>query len=76
MVRFTHIQDDKAQMVDITAKGEVSREARATGRIYLRPGTLAGDKGRDSCQGKCTCHSKGCSNAGGERDAAAHPHVS
>ncbi len=40
MVRFTHIQDDKVQMVDITAKGEVSREARATGKIYLRPETL------------------------------------
>lgn len=40
MVQFTHIQNDKAQMVDITAKGEVSREARATGRIYLRPATL------------------------------------
>jgi cyclic pyranopterin phosphate synthase len=40
MVRFTHIQEDKVQMVDITAKEEVSREARATGRIYLRPDTL------------------------------------
>ncbi len=40
MVQFTHIQNDKAQMVDITAKGEVSREARASGSIYLRPATL------------------------------------
>jgi len=41
MVEFTHIQDDKAQMVDISGKGDVVREAVATGKIYLRPDTLA-----------------------------------
>ena len=41
MVEFTHIVDGKAQMVDISAKSDVVREAVATGRIYLRPATLA-----------------------------------
>ncbi len=40
MVEFTHIQDDKAQMVDISGKGDVTREAIAAGKIYLRPETL------------------------------------
>jgi cyclic pyranopterin monophosphate synthase len=41
MVEFTHIQNDRAQMVDISAKGNVVREAVASGKIYLRPETLA-----------------------------------
>ena len=41
MVEFTHISDGRAQMVDISAKKDVVREAVATGRIYLRPATLA-----------------------------------
>jgi cyclic pyranopterin monophosphate synthase len=41
MVEFTHISDGRAQMVDISAKSDVVREAVATGRIYLRPATLA-----------------------------------
>lgn len=40
MVEFSHISDSRAQMVDITAKGEVTREATAKGRIYLRKETL------------------------------------
>jgi cyclic pyranopterin phosphate synthase len=40
MVEFSHIQDDQARMVDVTGKDEITREATATGRIYLRPGTL------------------------------------
>ncbi len=41
MVEFTHIADGRAQMVDITGKADVVREAVAAGRIYLRPATLA-----------------------------------
>ncbi len=41
MVEFTHIQNDRAQMVDISAKGDVVREAIASGKIFLRPETLA-----------------------------------
>lgn len=41
MTEFTHIEDDRARMVDITGKAEVSREAVASGRIRLRPETIA-----------------------------------
>ena len=41
MVEFSHISDGRAQMVDISAKGDVVREATASGRIFLRPETLA-----------------------------------
>jgi len=40
MVEFTHISDDKVQMVDIGDKAGVSREAVAAGKIELRPETL------------------------------------
>jgi len=40
MVEFTHIQNDRAQMVDISAKRDVIREAVATGKIFLRMETL------------------------------------
>jgi cyclic pyranopterin monophosphate synthase len=40
MVEFSHITDSRAEMVDITAKAEVTREATAKGRIYLRKETL------------------------------------
>jgi cyclic pyranopterin monophosphate synthase len=41
MVKFTHIENDRAQMVDISGKGDVTREAVAAGKIFLRPETLA-----------------------------------
>jgi len=37
---FTHLDDDRARMVDVSAKGEVYRKAVATGSITLRPDTL------------------------------------
>ncbi|MFA5003564.1 MAG: cyclic pyranopterin monophosphate synthase MoaC [Methanolinea sp.] len=40
MTEFTHISNDRARMVDIGGKGEVYREALASGRILLRPETL------------------------------------
>ncbi|MEN6444054.1 MAG: cyclic pyranopterin monophosphate synthase MoaC [Methanoregula sp.] len=40
MVEFTHIADDRAQMVDISSKADVVREAVAAGKIFLRPETL------------------------------------
>jgi cyclic pyranopterin phosphate synthase len=40
MDEFSHIQNDRAQMVDVTSKTEVAREAVASGRIYLRDETL------------------------------------
>ncbi|MCQ8894307.1 MAG: cyclic pyranopterin monophosphate synthase MoaC [Methanolinea sp.] len=41
MTEFSHITDDRARMVDISGKGEVYREATASGRIVLRRETLA-----------------------------------
>ena len=41
MVEFSHIRNEKAQMVDISEKNEVIRKAVAAGKIYLRPETLA-----------------------------------
>jgi cyclic pyranopterin phosphate synthase len=38
---FTHLDDDRARMVDVSSKGEVYRKAIATGTINLRPDTLA-----------------------------------
>jgi len=40
MPDFTHIEDNRARMVDISGKGDVAREATAEGKIYLRPETL------------------------------------
>ena len=41
MVEFTHIQNDRAQMVDISGKADVIREATATGKIFLKEETLS-----------------------------------
>ena len=38
MVEFTHIQNERAQMVDISAKDDVIREAVAVGKIFLQTG--------------------------------------
>ncbi|HMK16483.1 MAG TPA: cyclic pyranopterin monophosphate synthase MoaC, partial [Methanomicrobiales archaeon] len=40
MPEFTHLKGDRVQMVDITGKEEVAREAVAEGRIRLREATL------------------------------------
>ncbi|HTY15307.1 MAG TPA: cyclic pyranopterin monophosphate synthase MoaC [Methanoregulaceae archaeon] len=40
MTEFSHIRDSHAEMVDITGKEDVNREAVARGRIYLRGDTL------------------------------------
>jgi cyclic pyranopterin phosphate synthase len=40
MAEFTHIKGDRVQMVDISGKGDVVREAVAEGRIRLRETTL------------------------------------
>jgi cyclic pyranopterin phosphate synthase len=41
MVEFTHIQNERAQMVDISGKADVVREATASGKIFLKGETLA-----------------------------------
>ncbi len=39
-MRFSHIEGDKARMVDISNKEEVSRCAKASGEIQLKPETI------------------------------------
>lgn len=51
MVEFTHIEDDHVLMVDVTEKADVSREAIAEGRIYLRPETLDAIRNGTSVKG-------------------------
>ena len=51
MVKFTHIQNDRAQMVDISGKGDVIREATAAGKIFLRPETLKAIRGGNVVKG-------------------------
>ena len=40
MAEFTHVKGDRVQMVDVSGKDEVVREAVAEGRIRLRKDTL------------------------------------
>ena len=40
MTEFTHIVEDRVHMVDVSAKGEMYREAVASGTIILRRETL------------------------------------
>jgi len=40
MTKFTHMKGDRVQMVNISGKEEVAREAVAEGNIRLREGTL------------------------------------
>jgi cyclic pyranopterin phosphate synthase len=40
MVEFSHIQNERAHMVDISAKNDVVREAAAAGKIFLKPETM------------------------------------
>jgi len=51
MVEFSHIAHDKAEMVDISGKREVTREAVAVGRIVLRPETLEAIRGGSVVKG-------------------------
>ncbi|MCZ7385402.1 MAG: cyclic pyranopterin monophosphate synthase MoaC [Candidatus Methanoperedens sp.] len=43
---FSHIQDDRAKMVDISDKKEVKRRAVAAGEIQLKPTTIEAVKNK------------------------------
>lgn len=43
---FSHIQDDRAKMVDISDKKEVKRRAVAAGEIQLKPETIEAIKNK------------------------------
>ena len=74
MVEFTHIQDEKAQMVDISGKGDVIREATAAGKIFLRPETLKAIR-EGKVVRECPCHGPGCCDPCGQEYSLADPDV-
>ena len=39
-MKFSHIEDERAKMVDISEKNDVLRRAKATGEIQLKPETI------------------------------------
>ena len=43
---FSHLQDDRARMVDISDKKEVKRRALAVGEIQLKPATIEAIKNK------------------------------
>ncbi len=52
MSTFSHIQDGRARMVDISDKAEVARRAVAVGEIQLKPETIEAIKNRQVEKGE------------------------
>ncbi len=50
-MKFSHIEGDKARMVDISSKEEVSRRAIASGEIQLKPETIEAIKNKKIIKG-------------------------
>jgi len=50
-MKFSHIEGDKARMVDISSKEEVSRRAKASGEIQLKPETIEAIKNKEIIKG-------------------------
>ena len=50
-MKFSHIEGDKAKMVDISIKEEVSRRAKAIGEIQLKPETIEAIKNKTIIKG-------------------------
>src|SRR5659263_91566 len=50
-MKFSHIEGDKAKMVDISNKKEVSRRAIAVGSIQLKPETIEAIKNKKIIKG-------------------------
>ncbi len=50
-MKFSHIEGDKAKMVDISNKEEVSRRAKASGEIKLKPETIEAIKNKKIIKG-------------------------
>ena len=50
-MKFSHIEGDKARMVDISSKEEVSRRAKASGEIQLKPDTIEAIKNKKIIKG-------------------------
>ena len=52
MNRFSHIQEDRAKMVDISDKKDVTRHAVAAGEIKLKPETIEAIKSKKTVKGE------------------------
>jgi len=50
-MKFSHIEGEKAKMVDISRKEEVSRRAKAIGEIQLKPETIEAIKNKQIIKG-------------------------
>ncbi|MCZ7403100.1 MAG: cyclic pyranopterin monophosphate synthase MoaC [Candidatus Methanoperedens sp.] len=50
-MKFSHIEGDKARMVDISNKEDVSRSAKASGDIQLKPETIEAIKNKKIIKG-------------------------
>jgi cyclic pyranopterin phosphate synthase len=50
-MKFSHIEGDKARMVDISSKKEVSRRAKASGQIQLKAETIEAIKNKTIVKG-------------------------
>ncbi|KAB2945506.1 MAG: GTP cyclohydrolase subunit MoaC [Candidatus Methanoperedens nitroreducens] len=50
-MKFSHIEDGRAKMVDISEKHDIFRYATATGEIQLRPETIAAIKNMEIQKG-------------------------
>jgi len=50
-MNFSHIEGDKARMVDISSKEETSRRAKAIGEIQLKPETIEAIKNKKIIKG-------------------------
>ena len=75
MVEFTHIQNERAQMVDISAKNDVIREAVAVGKIFLKPETMKAIREGYSRERKCSFHCPCRSDTFGQKYALPYTHV-
>src|SRR3972149_7251451 len=49
---FSHIEDGRAKMVDISDKADVARQAVAAGEIQLKPATIEAIKNRQIVKGE------------------------
>lgn len=49
---FSHVRDDRAKMVDISGKRDVTRRALASGEIQLQPKTIEAIKNRQIVKGE------------------------
>ena len=70
---FTHLDDDRARMVDVSSKGEVYRKAIATGTIereMVKYDIIAGKIADDATNATLTAYLAGAFGTEGDQEAA------